>query len=213
VIVVLLKFESIHDQTGEEIGVPGVGDLHLSQHASDDDFNVLVVDFHPLRAVDLLDFMEQVLLNSLFTADTQDVVRDQWAFYESLSSLDDIGGVHQEAFSWRYQMLDFFSAFASNDDRAFSALAILGDLHGTVEFCNDCRILWLSSFEVFRDARKTPGDVLTPGCFARHFSQFGTCVDFLAFLDVDNGLVRQIVNVDSFAVCVFDDDLRMVFAA
>ena len=149
----LLELESVHDQTGQEIGIPCVGDFHLSQHACDDDFNVFIVDFHPLRAVDLLDFMEQVLLNGFFAADTQDVVRNQWAFDECLSCLDDIGCVNQEAFSWWNQMFHLFAAFAANDDGAFSTLAVLRDFYGTVEFGDDRRILWLASFEDFGDAR------------------------------------------------------------
>ena len=43
-------------------------DLHLAEHLGDDDLDVLVVDLHALRAVDVLDLAQQVLLHGLFAA-------------------------------------------------------------------------------------------------------------------------------------------------
>jgi hypothetical protein len=85
-----LEVESIHDQSGQETGVSRIGDFDLSQHSSDDDFNVFVVDFNPLGSVDLLDLVQEVLLDGFFTAYAKDIVRYQWAFDQCLTGFDDI---------------------------------------------------------------------------------------------------------------------------
>ena len=74
---------------GSRLVSPGVLDLHLAQHAGDDDLDVLVVDFHALAAIDALDFVQQVLLHGFFAGDPQDVVRHQRTVDQGLAGLDD----------------------------------------------------------------------------------------------------------------------------
>ena len=62
--------------------VAAVDDLHLAQHRAHDDFDVLVVDVDALRAVDLLHFLHQVVLQRGLALDAQDVVRVERAFVE-----------------------------------------------------------------------------------------------------------------------------------
>ena len=59
----------------QELGIAGVGDPDPLQHLTDDDFNVLVVDFYALQSIDLLHFIDQVLGHFLFAENRQDVVR------------------------------------------------------------------------------------------------------------------------------------------
>ena len=42
---------------------------------SNDHFNVFVIDGYVLQTINLLDFVDQVILERLFTHDTQDVMR------------------------------------------------------------------------------------------------------------------------------------------
>ena len=211
VVVVFLEVEAVHDQPSQQAGVAWVGDFHFSQHPSDDDLDVFIVDFHTLRTVDLLDFVEQVLLYSLFAADSQDIVGDQGSLDESLSSLDDIARVDQESFSWRYQVFDFLTAVALDENRSLAPFTIFGDFDGSVDFSHDGRIFGFSSFEDFGNPWQTPGDVSNAGGFAWHFRKLGTCVDLFAFGDVDHRLIGQVVHIDGFSVCIFENDLRVEF--
>ena len=54
---------------------PGCVDPNLAQHLPHDHLDVLVVDVHTLRSVDLLDFLHQVQLDGLAALDQQDVLR------------------------------------------------------------------------------------------------------------------------------------------
>ncbi len=66
------------------VGVADVIDADLAEHLADDELDVLVVDFHALRAVHVLDLTQQVLLDRLFAGDPQDVVRDERAADEGI---------------------------------------------------------------------------------------------------------------------------------
>ena len=67
--------EAIDLFVNEEIGVADSRHADGTQHLAADDFDVLVVDGNGLRAVDLLDLVDQVTLQFLDTEDCQDVVR------------------------------------------------------------------------------------------------------------------------------------------
>ena len=62
-----LEIKAITNQTRQHVGVASGIDFHFAKHTSDNDLDVLVVDFHLLATIDLLDFVAQVLLNKLFT--------------------------------------------------------------------------------------------------------------------------------------------------
>ena len=64
----------IHLIAPEQTGITGVLDANLTQHLGDDDLHVLIVDFHTLDAVDLLHLVDEVLLQLLLTADTEDLI-------------------------------------------------------------------------------------------------------------------------------------------
>ena len=59
----------------EEIGIAGIDYLNLLEHLADDDLDMLVVDLHALQTVNLLNFVQQVLLDTVDTVDAQDIVR------------------------------------------------------------------------------------------------------------------------------------------
>ena len=53
--------------------------VHLAHHLTDDNLNVLVVDFHALLAVHRLNGLDQVVLNGLHAGDPQHVLGIQRA--------------------------------------------------------------------------------------------------------------------------------------
>src|SRR5437763_964300 len=59
----------------EEFGFAALEHAHLLQHLPDDHANVLVVDLHTLQAVNLLHFVEQILLHCARPLDAKNVVR------------------------------------------------------------------------------------------------------------------------------------------
>ena len=58
--VLRLEARPLDQLAGQQLGVAGLDDRHPLEHLADDDLDVLVVDRHALRAVDLLDLVDQV---------------------------------------------------------------------------------------------------------------------------------------------------------
>ena len=104
----------------------------------------------------------------------------------------------------RDEVLAFDAAFAADDDRPLAAALFAEHFDGAVDFGDDGRILRLASFEDFRHAGQTAGDVLRAGDFARRLGQERAGVIDLAFVDFDVGLFGQVVEVEDLAVGVFE---------
>src|SRR5436305_1481581 len=73
-LVLLLELPAVHLLVDQELGVADLLDLHRTHHLAHDHLDVLVVDGHALRAVDLLDLVGQVALQLLLAQHLQDVV-------------------------------------------------------------------------------------------------------------------------------------------
>ena len=77
----------------DQAGVAGLEDFDLLQHLADDRLDVLVVDRHALQAIDLLNFVDQEVGQSLDAQDAQDVVRIRIA-------VDDVVALRIKSPSW-----------------------------------------------------------------------------------------------------------------
>jgi hypothetical protein len=83
--VLRLEQRPVDQHARQELGRAGVDDRHPLEHLADDDLDVLVVDEHTLRAVDLLDLLGQVDLDRPRTHDPQQLVRVDGALGELLA--------------------------------------------------------------------------------------------------------------------------------
>src|SRR5215211_1374795 len=93
--------KAVGDLLGEQRGVAGVVHDHLAEHLADDNLDVLVVDVHALRAVDLLHLVDQVALRPGAPAVVaevvlQDLMRVDGPFRDrgvgpDLGALDELG--------------------------------------------------------------------------------------------------------------------------
>lgn len=59
----------------EPAGAARFGDLDLTQHLMNDDLDVFIVDLYALAAVNLLDFLDDIVLSRLYAEDIKDIVR------------------------------------------------------------------------------------------------------------------------------------------
>ena len=57
------------------VGIAGLLDAHLAHHLADDDLDMLIVDVNALLTVHLQNFLNEVVMNGVRAADTQDIVR------------------------------------------------------------------------------------------------------------------------------------------
>ena len=68
------KLALIHHGAGKQRGAAGLIDLDLAHHLADDNLNVLVVDVNALETVNLLDFLDDVVVDGVGALDGQDVM-------------------------------------------------------------------------------------------------------------------------------------------
>src|SRR3712207_4491571 len=96
-----LRREPVGDLLGQEVRVAGIVHYDLAEHLAHDNLDVLVVDIHALRPVDLLHFVHEVALRrgrAAFVAQVvlEDLVRVDRTFRDrgvrpDLGPLDDRG--------------------------------------------------------------------------------------------------------------------------
>ena len=132
-----------------------------------------------------------MLLQFLWTTHFQNFVRHNRAFSQLLTLLHVIAFEYDDVLGERNEML-FLSArvrifqnqtpFAADGSAQLDDAVDLGDLS---------RILRPSSFEQFRNPRKTTRDVLCLCDFAWSFCQQRACPHLLAFLDDDVSASRN----------------------
>ena len=161
-----------------------------AQHLAADDLDVLVVDGNRLRAVDLLDLVDQVALQLLDAEDREDVVRIDRTVDERIAGAHALAFLHVDVHGTRDAVL-VAGAFVGLDDDAAHALDHRAVMHRAVDLGDDGLIARVTGFEQLDDARQTAGDVLRLGRGARDLGQDVARVDLLAVLHHDVGAGRQ----------------------
>ena len=171
-LVLLAEPELVDHVLDEELGVAHVFDLHPPHHLAGDGLDVLVVDGHALEAVDLLDFVDQVLLQFLLAEDRQDVVRIARTVHQRVAGADPFVFLHGHV----HAALDFVlgrlgrRVFRHDDDLA-AALDDAAELDRAVDGAHHRGVAGLAGLEQFDDARQTAGDVLGLGRLARDLGE------------------------------------------
>ncbi len=211
--VAVTETELIDDFAGEELRIAGVLDLHLPQHLRNDDFDVLVADLLVLRAVDVLDFREQIRLQSVFALDAKDVMRNERTFNERIAGIDGIASVNAERRGLRNVVFLFDAAFAANDNGLLAAAFVALDFDDAGNLRHDCGFLGFPRFEDFSDARETGRDVRRALGFLGLTGEQMTGDNDLTGVHVDAGFRRQEVEVEDLAIRrIHDLNLGMAFA-
>ena len=205
----LTELEAVHHQTWQKAGVARGFNFDLTEHASNDDLAVLIVDLHLLRLVNLLDLVQQVLLNGFFPGNTQDVVGNQWAVDQGLSGSNFVTAVDQEVLPVRHEVLTLNSGFTTNNDCSLTTLTFSKNFNRSVDFSDDRWILWLTSFKNLGNTWQTTGNVRNTTRFTRHFGKNRTGTNLGTLFDHDHRTFWQVLHIECFAFRIFDHNLRM----
>ena len=170
---------------------------------------MLVIDLDALKTVDLLDFVEQVLLKLLGSADIEDLMRDDGTFSELLALLHEVTLEGDDMLGERNEVLFFGSGLRITDDELALATDRSTNVDDAVDAGDLAGILWTASFEELGDTRQTAGDVLGLGDLTRSLGQTLTGLDFFAFLALKvSSSGNGVAGHDLFLV-IDDDNLRM----
>ncbi len=121
-LVRLVELGRFDQLAGKQRRIAALDDLHLTQHRAHDHFDVLVVDVDALRAVDLLHFLNEVVLQRGLALDAQDVVRVERAFVELIARLDALPVLRQHVRTGRDLVLVLFAVGVKHVDEALILL-------------------------------------------------------------------------------------------
>ena len=200
-VVDLVEDELVDDVVRQELRIARVRDADLREHLAEDDLDVLVVDRHALRAVDVLHLAEHVVVQRVLALDAQDVGRNERSLGQRVACLDAVAGVDEQLPALRHVVVVLESGVADDDEIVILPLALLrAELDEAVDLGHDGRILRLARLEDLGDARQTARDVLRAGDLARLAREQRARRDLLALLHFDAGLAGQVVEVEDLAV-------------
>src|SRR5207237_3760266 len=104
------------DLARQQVSVAGGVDADLPHHLPDDHLDVLVVDVDALRAIDLLDFLDQVGLHRLAAKNVQQLLRADRALGDLLTGLDLLTTLDVDPGAVRDRVFPPFLVHAPDDD-------------------------------------------------------------------------------------------------
>src|SRR5262245_23994300 len=192
----------------QEVGVAHVLDAHPAQHLADDHLDVLVVNVHALKPVDLLDGVDQVALERLHPLNRQDVVRVERAVHQRFAGADAVALLHVDVGAARDRIFALFAGLGDDADllRAFGDVA---EFDRTVNLAHHRRLARFAGLEQLDDARQTADDVLRSSDFARDLGDHVAGRDLVAVLHHEVGADGHRVGFERFASLVLDLDARL----
>ena len=161
----------LHQGSWQELGGTRVNHGHAAQHLTHDDLDVLVVDGHALVTVDLLHFVDQVLLHATAAEYAKNLVRIGRALEQLLTHLDVVTIAQWSLHSagaqgcepltlGQFLVHNVFGAIVGNDRDRVEGLVVL-DLQLAIDRGDGGLGLWHTSFEELLHTWKTTRNVAT----------------------------------------------------
>ena len=142
----------------KEIGVPGLQYGDAAQHLTHDHLDVLGVDVHALRAVDVLHLVHQVTLSGAHGPQAQNLLGVDRPLGEGVARLHVIAVGHQQALTTRHRDQQVLLAVVASDDQAL-AVGVVLDLEGARGLGHGRLALGRTGLEELLDARQPLSDV------------------------------------------------------
>jgi hypothetical protein len=97
--------EHVELLTTQKPAITGIHDFDFPQHLANNDLDVLVIDFHTLQTVDVLNFLHQVFIQSFHTQQAQNIMRVRLAIDNGFTLLDTLTLEHDHMAPFRNQFL------------------------------------------------------------------------------------------------------------
>ena len=176
--------------TADELGIAGPHHLHLAQHLPHDHLDVLVVDLHPLQAIDLLDLVDDVLGEGLDTVQADDVVGAQGTMAHHLTLLNVLAFKDIDAAPFRNQGLHGI-ALGRGDHQPLLALGGAAETDHARSFGEHRRLLGLARLKEVRHPRQAAGDVPGLGALLGNAGYDVADMHRILVLQIEDGVAGQ----------------------
>ena len=171
---------------------------------------MLVVDGNALQTVDRLNFVKQVPLHRVFPHDSQNVVRVDGAFAQTVARPHAVAFVDPQMLAQWNHVFMTASLVVAHDDLPVSAFGA-AEFDDAVGFGNHRRVLGPARFEQLGHAGQTAGNVLAFTRFARNFDDDVALGDDVVFAHLQISSRRRRDAGESFAIIVENLNAGMEF--
>ena len=152
--VLSLQLALLHITAGQKRRIAAFVHTNLLHHLTNDNLDMLIVDINALHPVNLLDFLNQVILNGLCTTDGKHVVRIDRTFRNAGACLNLITLRDNQTRTKGNQIGTALPRFRIGNDGMTVFLDLLeGDLAGNLT--DDSKVLRLAALKQLFNARQT----------------------------------------------------------
>ena len=160
-----------------------VGNFPFLQHLANDHFDVLVVDFHTLQTVHILDLVDHIVGQGFDTHDGQNIMRRRVAVHQVFTFLDKVTLHHWDVFAFGNHVFHWITGFIDRLDADTTfVFVVLAKAYITIDFRDDRVIFGATCFEQFGNTWQTTGDVFRFCTFAwntcKHVTGTNVCTIF-----------------------------------
>ena len=195
--------------TKDELCITNRNNFYLTEHLTNDNTNVFIIDIYTLSTVYALDFIHQVILQSVFTKDCKNIL---WVWRSSTKLFTSnylITITNNHSFCHWNKVFKCLTEFILNDNNTFTLTNIF-EFNSSRNLCKYTRILWFTSFKQFRYTRKATSNIV---CFLSSFWQLSNCstsFDCSLIFYQKKSACRQVV-VTLWVTSFISDDYTRLF--
>ncbi|MNM57039.1 hypothetical protein D3C81_682260 [compost metagenome] len=175
----------------QELGATSTNDGAFTQHLTNDNFDVFIVNLNALQTVNFLHFVGDVAGNRMHTTQTQNVVRRFWAVRNNVTALHNFAFKHVELTPFWNHLFVSVAAVQWRDYQATFAFGLFTERDNPADLSQDCRLFRTTSFEQVRNAWQTTGNILGTAGFLRNTRQGITRTDLNAVFQLHNRFTWQ----------------------
>ena len=166
----------------KKIAVTRIGNPYLPKHLANDHLDVLVVDLHTLKPVDLLHFVYEVGGQGLLPLDLQDIVGIRGSIHQGFTGPDPIVLMNTDVLALGNQVFVGISIpLERGHEYPPLAANVLTERNHPVDLGHHRTFFRLSGLEEFRNAGQTTGNILGLTGLARNLRHHATRSDFFTF--------------------------------
>lgn len=151
-----------------EVGTTGAFDGRFTQHLTNDNFDVFIVNLNALQTVYILNFVNNVTRHSMNATQTQNVVRRFRTIGNHITTFYTFPFEHVELTPFRNHLFVRIATINRRDHQTTFAFGFFTEGNDTCDFSKDCWLFRTTRFEQIRNARQTTGNILGTAGFLRN---------------------------------------------
>ena len=206
-IVFFHELKFIYNLLFQETSITRFVNLYLTHHLTHDNLKMLIIDFHTLQTVYILNFIHDIFLYSRRTFNSQDIRRSNSTVRQRSTCTYIVIFLYKDLLRQCYQVFLNLTSLRSYDNLTVTTLD-LTHCHLTVDFRNDSRIGRVTSFKQFSNTRKTTRDITCLTYGTRNLHDNLTGLHFLTIFDDHVTTYRQVISTNQITVFCQDMSRR-----